>query len=109
MIALLLTVAGTQAIEVCNTFVFDNPDDKDKVRVKVLKKFDTHCSPKNNDTYEWYVFHSWIQEQHEPFDNFLTDLKLKAQTCNFADLRNSMICDQIIFGIYDKKVREHLL
>lgn len=107
-IALLLTIAGPNAIEMFNTFMFDQPDD-DKKLEEVIKKFDAHCSPKKNETYERYVFRSRTQQQHETFDSFLTDLKLKAQTCNFSDLKSSMIRDQIVFGIYDKKVRERLL
>ncbi|KAI4903194.1 hypothetical protein NFI96_028888, partial [Prochilodus magdalenae] len=73
-IAVLLTVAGPQAIEVYNTFVFGEGEDKDKFE-DVLKKFDAHCSPKKNETYE----------------------------------RDSMIRDQIVFGVSDKKIRERLL
>lgn len=39
----------------------------------------------------------------------MTDLKLKARTCNFGELKDSMIRDQIVFGVHDKKVREMLL
>lgn len=52
---------------------------------------------------------SRIQQQCEPFDIFRTDLKLKAKSCNFATLSNSMILDQVVFGVEDKKVREWLL
>ena len=55
------------------------------------------------------MFHSRMQQQSESFDSFLTDLKIKAQTCNFESLRDSMVRDQIVFGIGDKKVRERLL
>lgn len=64
-VALLLTIAGPQAIEVFNTFVFDSPEDSEKLDV-VLSKFDAHCSPKKNETYERYVFRSRTQRQHEP-------------------------------------------
>ena len=107
-VALLLTMAGPQAIEVYNTFVFASQDDKTKLD-KVLEQFDAHCSPKKNETYERYVFRSRMQQQRETFDSFLTDLKLKAQTCNFDNLRDSMIRDQIVFGVEDKKLRERLL
>ncbi|XP_034086217.1 uncharacterized protein LOC117555439 [Gymnodraco acuticeps] len=106
-VALLLTIAGPQAIEVYNTFVYEEQADKDKLD-KVLEKCDGHCSPRKNETYERYVFRSRVQ-QHEPFDSFLTDLKLKAQSCKFATLRDSMIRDQIVFGVEDNKVRERLL
>lgn len=107
-VALLLTIAGSQAIEVFNTFVLESPDDSEKLEV-VLNKFDAHCSPKKNETYERYVFRSRVQHQHEPFDSFLTDLRLKAQSCNFMMLRDSMIRDQVVFGVEDKKLRERLL
>lgn len=44
-IALLLTVAGPQAIEVYNTFTFAVAADREKYD-EVIKKFDEHCSPK---------------------------------------------------------------
>lgn len=78
-VALLLTVAGPQAIEVYNTFVYEEPGDKDKFDI-VMGKFDAHCSPKKNATYERYTFRSRIQQSCESFDSFLTDLKLKART-----------------------------
>lgn len=107
-VAMLLTIAGAQALEVYNTFVFDEAEDKDKLDV-VLSKFDAHCSPKKNECYERYVFRSRMQTQHEPFDNFLTDLKVKAQSCNFGLLKDSMVRDQIVFGVRDGKLRERLL
>lgn len=46
-----------------------------------------------------------FKERH----SFLIDLKLKARTCNFGLLHDSMVRDQIVFGINDKKMRERLL
>lgn len=107
-IALFLTVAGPQAVEVFNTFVFARAVDKEKFD-KVVEKFDEHCSPKKNETFERYVLRSRTQLQTESFFAFVTDLKLKARTCNFGELKDSMIRDQIVFGIHDRKVREGLL
>lgn len=50
-----------------------------------------------------------MQHEGEAFDCFVTDLKIKAKTCNFNELRDSMIRDQIVFGTCDKKLRERLL
>ncbi len=107
-IALLLTVVGPQAVEVFNTFVYADGEDKDKYDT-VVQKFDEHCSPKKNETFERYVFRARIQQPGESFDTFLTDLKLKAKTCSFGVLQDSLIRDQVVFGISDKKVRERLL
>ncbi|KAL7879765.1 hypothetical protein SRHO_G00020190 [Serrasalmus rhombeus] len=107
-IALLLTVAGPQAIEVFNTFEFATVDDKEDYS-KVIEKFEAYCSPKKNIVYERYVFRSRLQQAGETFDCFMTDLKLKAQSCDFGDLKDSMVRDQIVYGILDKKTRERML
>lgn len=81
--------------------MFDAEEDKEQFDT-VVAKFDEHCSPKN-ETYERYVFRSHIQMPAESFDAFVTDLKLKARTCNFGVLQDSMVRDQIVFGINEKK------
>ncbi|XP_057184972.1 uncharacterized protein K02A2.6-like [Triplophysa rosa] len=43
--------AGPQSIEVFNTLVFDREEDKSNYDV-VIGKFDVHCSPKKNETFE---------------------------------------------------------
>ena len=44
-VALLLTIAGPQAIEVYNTFVYEDGEDQSKFNT-VLAKFEAYCSPK---------------------------------------------------------------
>ncbi|XP_035769105.1 GTPase IMAP family member 8-like [Neolamprologus brichardi] len=58
------TVAGPQAVEVYNTFVFATAEEKEKFD-EVVRKFDEHCSPKKNETFERYVFRSQKQEEPE--------------------------------------------
>ncbi len=77
--------------------------------IRYWKKFDAHCLSKKNETNERYVSRTRKQHEGEAFDRFLTYLKIKAKTYNFNELRDSMIRDQIVFGICDKKVRERLL
>lgn len=55
----------------------------------LTKSFDEHCLPKKNKTFERYVFCSCMQVQAESVEAFVTDLKLKARTCNFGELRDS--------------------
>lgn len=54
-IAMLLTIAGVDAVEVYNTFNFEDEADKKKLD-RVLENFDAHCLSKKNETYERYVF-----------------------------------------------------
>jgi hypothetical protein len=50
-VALFLTIAGPQTINIFNTVTFANEEDKDKF-AEVLDQFDADCSPKINETYE---------------------------------------------------------
>ena len=56
-----------------------------------------------------YVFNSRKQLEGEAIEQFVTDLKLKAQTCQFDTLRDSMIRDRIVLGAWGQRVRERLL
>lgn len=105
-IALLLMVAGPQAIEVVNTFEFATPEDKGRYD-KAIEKFEAHCSPRKNTVYERYVFRSRMQQPEETFHCLVTDLKLKAQPCDFGNLKDSMIRDETVGK--RKRTRERLL
>jgi hypothetical protein len=108
-IALLLTVAGTEAIEVYNTFEYNGENDDSTKYSCILEKFEAYCSPKKNETYERYCFNTRIQQEGEAFDCFLKDLYLKAQTCNYGLLKDSLIRDRIVVGIRSMQVKEELL
>ena len=106
-VALLLHVAKKPAIDVYNTFTFAGAEDT--TYASVLHKFDAYCNPKTNETYERYIFYMRNQQQGETVEQFVTDLKLKAKTCAFGDMSDSMIRDRIVLGIASQRVRERLL
>ena len=84
---------------------FDSTEEqKDKFDV-VMHKFEEHCTPRKNETYERYVFRNRIQKESESIEQYATDLRLRSQSCNFGTLCDSMIRDQIIIGVQDNKVR----
>ena len=45
------------------------------------------------------------QDPGESQENFITDLKLLATTCNFGDLKDSLVRDRIICGIQDRQTQ----
>ena len=96
-IALLLHVARKQ-----------NEEEEGEYQ-SVIGKFDAYCNPKKNETYERYVFNSRKQLEGDAIEQFVTDVKLKAQTCQFDTLRDSMIRDRIVLGVWSQRVRERLL
>ena len=106
-VSMFLHIAGPEAIEVYNSFSFE----ENEVRsfANVIKKFEEYATPKLNETYERYIFRSRLQKEGESIDQYAVDLKLKAQSCNFGIILDSMIRDQIVIGVVDKKMRERML
>ena len=104
---MLPRVARKQAIEVYNTFSF-TAEEEGKYE-SVIEEFTACCNPKKNETYERCVFHSRKQLQGEPVEQFVADLKPKAQTCQFDNLSYSMIRDRLVLGVSSQRVRDCLL
>ena len=86
--AILLTVAGNDTIELYNTFTFNaQQQEEDQTTPKydqLIKKMDDYCEPKKNETYERYIFRLRVQIENEPIDQFITDVKVKAKSCNYG-------------------------
>ena len=106
--AAFLHVAGSEALEVYNTFSWPTADDKNKVD-KIMEKFDQYCNPRKNVTWERHKFNTRNQQPGETIDQYVIDLKTKAQTCEFAELKDGLIRDRIICGIICDRTRARLL
>ena len=106
--SMLLHVIGDGALDIYNTFEFAQSDDKMKL-AKVMGKFERYCTPKRNVTYERHKFFTRSQHMNETIDQYATELRNRAQSCEFGDLTNGLIRDRIICGMSDDGVRERLL
>ena len=108
-------VIGQESRNVMKTFKWDDCEKEcDKCEEMhtiscMMRKFDAHCLPKKNVTIERHIFFSRNQAQGESFKAFVTDLKLKAKTCEFENLNDSLIKDRIVGGICNDQVRSRLL
>ena len=67
-IAIFLTVAGEEALQIYNTFTFTD-EEKDKYD-SVRAKFEVYCKPKINETHKRFVFRMRMQKTDELFDNW---------------------------------------
>lgn len=105
--ALLLTLMGEAALDVYNTFTFAE-DEVNKLAI-LTNKFEIYCNPKKNVTYERHKFNTRQQSLQETVDQYVTELKILAQTCEFSMLKDSLIKDRIVCGINNDQVRERLL
>ena len=104
----LLHVIGEDAVEIYNTFTWAE-DGHAMVVSRIVEKFSAYCTPKKNVTYERHVFNTRNQKQGETIDQYITELRMKAKTCEFGTLNDSLIRDRVVCGIVDDKVRARLL
>ena len=108
---LFLYLIGSKGREIYETLSFTSgPDDRNLSHI--LEGFEAYCNPKKNETVERYKFFQRFQEPGEPFERFVTDLKVLASTI-IMQFWNSerfiLVHDRIICGIQDEQLREDLL
>lgn len=122
---ILLNLAGSEAIERERSFVYApavrGPDVDDapgpiitpaesKENPECLKrKFRAICSPRINIIVERHKFNTRFQNQGEPFESYVTDLRIKSKSCNFGTLQDELIRDRLVCGITDDNLRKIML
>ena len=105
-VALFLHAIGDAALHIYNGFTFDTDDDSRSV-ADILAKFDSFAIGEINECYERFVFHNRNQQQSEPFEQFLTSIRVLVKSCNVCDAcRNSTLRDRIVLGVIDRDVQE---
>ena len=60
-------------------------DEEKKDPAVIIKKLEEFAKGTVNESMERHTFNSRIQEEDEPFDDFLTELKFLSKNCNFCD------------------------
>lgn len=82
---------------------------EDSVLQLVIEKFKRYVEPRRGEVRATSMFMKRWQKAEEPFDKFVTDLKVLIKDCNFGDHADRMIRDAIAIRSYDAKVREKCL
>ena len=104
----LLSAISPKASEIYYTFTFEEEDDAMKFD-NVIERFDQYFTSKKNVTYMRYKFFSCNQSEGQNIYAYVTELRKRAEHCEFAELKSSLIRDKIVTGIHDKKTQERLL
>ena len=73
---------------------------------KILEKFEAYCITRKNVTWQRHLFNTCNQYSGNSFDQYLTNLKTKAKSCEFHDIKDR---DQIVCGIAYDKTQSRLL
>ena len=105
--ATLLSIMGKECLHVCRNLPMTEEQRQDAD--VILTKLDEYFVPKRNTIYERYVFNCRSQKPGESFDQFLTELRKFAATCQFGTFEDEMPLDRIVTGLRDHEHRERLL
>ncbi|KAK3098150.1 hypothetical protein FSP39_016659 [Pinctada imbricata] len=120
-VGVLLANMGKEAIKIYDSFTWaprvegnaDNniPDvpaeDKHDLDT-VFKKFDTHFGVHNYRNIKRQEFLN-TKRGNKSIMDYITELKKKAEYCEYGDQREGLICDMIINGVNDRKCTEKLM
>lgn len=101
----LLHTTGSEALEIYNTFQWASDNDDENKVDKTMEKFERYCNLRENLTFERHSFFSRNQFDGKLLDAYVTYLHNKAVRCEFIDLKDRLIRDQIICAINDDTVR----
>ena len=75
----------------------------------VLAKFMTYCNPRKNITITRHKFFTYKQQEGQPFNGYIMELKKRSSECEFGTLQDSLNKDMIVCGVIDNSLRERLL
>lgn len=103
-INILLNLIGPQGVKIYNNFKKKEKTNFDTV----VQAFNQYCEPRKNIIFQRYKFGCCIQQEGQSFDDFLTELKILAATCEYKE-EDNMIRDRIVFGVKDPEIKDKLL
>lgn len=67
------------------------------------------CNPQTNITMKRHKFNTRNQRAGEEIESYVSDLRIKAKSCNFGDLYEEFIRDRLVCGINNDNLRKVLL
>ena len=106
--ATLCSVMGAECRKVLNNLPGLTESDRKKPK-KIVKLLKEYFIPQKNVLYERFVFNSAVQKVGESIDEFVLRLRRLADSCEFGDLKDSLIRDRLVIGTTDEGGRERLL
>nr|XP_034179823.1 uncharacterized protein LOC117604142 isoform X1 [Osmia lignaria] len=103
---LLRNYIGEVGLNIIQKMVFENVADRDNIYA-LLAKLDRFFNPVN-EVEARYNFFTRHKQRNESIEAYITDLKRKAETCNFGKLTDSLIRDKVVANLTDKILRKKL-
>ena len=110
-VAVFMCMIGKDGQEIKDTFEVETGEDGQEVITTTIlfTKFEAHYKTKKNLAVERHRFLTRDQVPGESVDQYVTELRTLAFSCEWGDLKEDLICSRIVSGISSRIVRERLL
>ena len=104
--SLFLHVAGPEAQTLQTQFTYES-DEEEKIQ-PMIRKFKAYFLGKSNITVVRYRFNSYNQTT-ETMETYIRELKARIVECDYGNVESSLLCDRLVCGVADNKLRMKLL
>lgn len=110
-IAFFKHVAGEEVNRVCDSFIkADGTTDKDlKTLDLLIAEIDKHFSTKKRTALACYEFYNLSQKQGQSTVDFIKEVKIAAEQCNFGDQYENQVIMRVTCGVQDMSLRQALI
>ena len=110
-VAIFMCTIGRHGQDIKDTFELECDENGGEIiTVKILlQKLKEYCQPRKHLVVERHCFLTRNQGPSETIDQYVTELKTLATTCEWGELKDDLICSRIVSGILSKRIRERLL
>lgn len=75
----------------------------------IIKKLQERFDKKEPDLIQRYKFYNRSQTQFETAENFVLEVKLQAEFCDFGEFKDIAIRDKLVMGVYDEALQQKFL
>ena len=80
-----------------------------KTYSELVRKLRDHFVPKPTETTRRFKFHSRYHRTGESIADFVSELWMLAELCNFGSYLDNMLRDLLFCGVADERIQHHLL
>lgn len=107
-VSFLITFLGQEAYSLLRKLTLpESPTTKTyEMLITILRE---HFAPEINVIAEHYKFHKKEQPEGETIGDYIVQLKVRAQYCNFGTFLDDALRDRLVFGLKDSTLQAQLL
>lgn len=106
--ATFLSVVGPASYKLLRSLLAPTKP-SEKIFEQLVAVLTDHYSPPPPEVMQRFHCNSWTRQPGESVAAFMADLDRLAEHCKFGTTLNEMLCDRLVHGINDERIREKLL